>query len=187
MATGALDSNGIWQYGEDDSNTTFSALLNRLGSSTSTQVGLVKTSGRVLNTVTTTKLTEWSTTSTTYADVTGMSATITPKSSSNKVLVTMSFIQGISGASNSCTFKMRRNSTDIGVTAQGHSTISYIATASGGGFVTLQYLDSPATTSATTYKLQGRVDGAGLTGYVGRYPASSGLSISSIVLKEIAA
>ena len=39
MATGALDANGIWQYGEDDSETTFSALLNKLGSSTSTEVG----------------------------------------------------------------------------------------------------------------------------------------------------
>lgn len=42
MATGANDANGIWQYGEDDSNTTFSALLNRLGASTSTAIGLIK-------------------------------------------------------------------------------------------------------------------------------------------------
>lgn len=38
MATGSLDSNGIWQYGEDDSNATFSALLNRLSTSTSDTV-----------------------------------------------------------------------------------------------------------------------------------------------------
>lgn len=38
MATGALDSNGIWQYGEDDSETTFSLLLNKLGGSTSAQI-----------------------------------------------------------------------------------------------------------------------------------------------------
>lgn len=40
MATGANDAQGIWQYGEDDSNATFSALLNRLGTSTSTQFGV---------------------------------------------------------------------------------------------------------------------------------------------------
>lgn len=40
MATGANDAQGIWQYGEDDSNATFSALMNRLGSSTSTQFGV---------------------------------------------------------------------------------------------------------------------------------------------------
>lgn len=39
MATGALDANGIWQYGEDDSETTFSVLLNKLGGSTSTVIG----------------------------------------------------------------------------------------------------------------------------------------------------
>lgn len=38
MATGALDANGIWQYGEDDSETTFSGLLNKLASSTSDTV-----------------------------------------------------------------------------------------------------------------------------------------------------
>jgi hypothetical protein len=36
MATGANDANGVWQYGEDDSNPTFSELLNRLASSVST-------------------------------------------------------------------------------------------------------------------------------------------------------
>lgn len=42
MATGALDANGIWQYGEDDSEATFSALLNKLGSSVSTKFGANK-------------------------------------------------------------------------------------------------------------------------------------------------
>ncbi len=46
MATGALDANGIWQYGEDDSNTTFSALLNRLASSVSTALGLIKNNAK---------------------------------------------------------------------------------------------------------------------------------------------
>lgn len=37
MASGALDSNGIYQYGEDDVASLFSDLLNLLSSSTSTQ------------------------------------------------------------------------------------------------------------------------------------------------------
>lgn len=41
MASGFLD-NGIWQYGEDDSNATFSALLNRLASSTSDVVANIE-------------------------------------------------------------------------------------------------------------------------------------------------
>jgi hypothetical protein len=42
MATGALDANGIWQYGEDDSEATASALLNKLASSTSTTITRVE-------------------------------------------------------------------------------------------------------------------------------------------------
>jgi hypothetical protein len=43
MATGALDANGIWIYGEDDSEPTFSGLLNKLGDSTSDAVGTLST------------------------------------------------------------------------------------------------------------------------------------------------
>jgi len=43
MATGANDANGVWIYGEDDSNPTFSALLNRLGNSISTTLTSYKT------------------------------------------------------------------------------------------------------------------------------------------------
>lgn len=50
MATGSLDTNGIWKYGEDDSEATFSALLNKLASSTSTRVG-IKTAYRLSQTV----------------------------------------------------------------------------------------------------------------------------------------
>jgi hypothetical protein len=37
MATGSLDVNGVWIYGEDDSEATFSGLLNKLGDSVSDQ------------------------------------------------------------------------------------------------------------------------------------------------------
>lgn len=40
MATGAPGSNGVWQYGEDDSEATFSALLNKVASTTNTQIGV---------------------------------------------------------------------------------------------------------------------------------------------------
>ncbi len=43
MATGAPGTNGVWQYGEDDSETTFSALLNKAASTTDTQLGLDRT------------------------------------------------------------------------------------------------------------------------------------------------
>lgn len=40
MATGTPGTNGVWQYGEDDSEATFSALLNKAASTTDTQIGL---------------------------------------------------------------------------------------------------------------------------------------------------
>jgi hypothetical protein len=39
MATGAPGTNGVWQYGEDDSEATFSALLNKVASTTNTAIG----------------------------------------------------------------------------------------------------------------------------------------------------
>ncbi len=40
MATGAPGTNGVWQYGEDDSEATFSALLNKAAGTTDTAIGL---------------------------------------------------------------------------------------------------------------------------------------------------
>ncbi len=40
MATGAPGTNGVWQYGEDESEATFSALLNKTASTADTQIGL---------------------------------------------------------------------------------------------------------------------------------------------------
>jgi hypothetical protein len=40
MATGSPGANGVWQYGEDDSEPTFSQLLNKAASTTDTQIGL---------------------------------------------------------------------------------------------------------------------------------------------------
>lgn len=40
MATGAPGANGVWLYGEDDSEATFSTLLNKAGTTVNTQLGL---------------------------------------------------------------------------------------------------------------------------------------------------
>lgn len=40
MATGAPGTNGVWLYGEDDSEATFSQLLNKAGTTVNTQLGL---------------------------------------------------------------------------------------------------------------------------------------------------
>lgn len=42
MATGSNDSNGIYQYGEDDSASPFSTLLNKLASTVSSAIGSIR-------------------------------------------------------------------------------------------------------------------------------------------------
>lgn len=120
-------------------------------------------SGSVLQVIQTTKTDLFSTTSTSWTDWTGMSVTITPQSSSSKFLIMVT-----SGVSNTTTnsfqyVKLQRNGTDIalGDTA-GPATRCWIDAAlqNSAGFDIIQktlsgvFLDSPATTSALTYKLQ---------------------------------
>jgi len=111
---------------------------------------------------------------TTFTDVTGLSVSITPSSSSNKILVivTVNSSNQTEGYRNA--FRLVRNSTPIGGgTAVGsrQSAFSNIQYASGGhGQLShnTNFLDSPSTTSSTTYKVQMIVETSSLTGYVNR-------------------
>lgn len=193
MATGAPGTNGVWQYGEDDSEATFSALLNKAASTTDTQLGADRTRltalelpGRVVNTESVAKTTVFSTTSTTYVDVTGMSATITPKASTNKILVTVTFLQSNSTTTAANRFRILRGTTPIGETVTGGFSQPYASNVNGF-YVATMYLDAPASTSAQTYKLQMLVTAAS-TGYVGAYSLNTGQpSLSTITLQEIKA
>ncbi len=141
-------------------------------------------SGGVVQVVNATYGTLVSNSTTTYSD-TGLTATITPKFASSKILVLVSQ-NGI--AKNNDQFadlglKLLRNSSDIIVLAQAWG-YSATALAWQGDVITTCYLDSPATTSATTYKTQFRNnDGFGIV-YV-QYNGAS--STSTITLMEIAA
>lgn len=108
MATGALDANGIWQYGEDDSNTTFSALLNRLGTSIGSNM-----KGRILQVVQNTASAQVLNTSNTFVD-TGLSITITPKSASSKLIIFVNQ-SGVAkyGTGGSVWIKAQKNGTDF--------------------------------------------------------------------------
>jgi hypothetical protein len=109
--------------------------------------------GKVLQVVTATDNTPLSSSSTSYID-TGLSASITPSSSSNKVLVIVTTgVHGVDAATSQGMYlKLVRDSTDlIQQNSWGsHPTITYIY---GQGHC-FNYLDSPSSTSSTTYKLQ---------------------------------
>ena len=139
--------------------------------------------GKVLQVVSATTTTSVSSSSSTFVD-TNLTASITPSSASNKILVIIhqNGIKKNSGDnSNDITLKLVRGATDI-------SSISLFALYTGtsltivGSTLSTTYLDSPATTSSTTYKTQFKnADGAGTV------EVQDSGEMSTITLMEIAA
>jgi hypothetical protein len=114
-------------------------------------------SGKVLQVVQATYSTEVTNATGTYAD-TGLTATITPSSATSKVLVMVSQ-QGCSKTSgnsaNSIEIKLRRDTTDI-LQFVTFGILTDTALRVNGLNYSANYLDTPATTSAITYKTQFR-------------------------------
>jgi hypothetical protein len=156
------------------------------------------TAGTVLQVVSATTSTQVEVSTTAFTD-TGLTATITPSSASSKILVfvsqqthffrtavnargAMKLVRSISGGS----------STDINLyVGSGNRSAGGINAGAGNlgrneltAIVSINYLDSPATTSAITYKTQGRPETTADDGIIlFQYDAST----SQIVLMEIAA
>jgi len=149
--------------------------------------------GAVLQVQSTTLTTVFSSSSATFTDVTGLSVSITPSSASSRILIFASVSQATSTTSGSL-WQLVRNSTAIDI-----GTAGYTWPATGGYYTesgtnasnawsqpSANFLDSPATTSAVTYKVQGR----SLSGtfYINRRGAGTDLNLtSSITVMEIAA
>ena len=112
------------------------------------------TAGQVIQVVSATDSTERATTSATFNDITGMTVSITPSSASNKVFIIASGASGVDG-SGIAYYTILKDSTNLGDATDGMA-ISRGNSASSYPNVAMNYLDSPATTSATTYKLQFR-------------------------------
>ena len=118
--------------------------------------------GKILQVVQTTKTDIDSITGGTFQDL-GMSVSITPSSTTSKVLVFV--YASISSGNSSYDMKLRlmRGSTPVLLgdaagsrpRASTNMTFSWSSGSYGAGNAAINYLDSPATTSATTYKLQG--------------------------------
>ena len=111
---------------------------------------------RVLQVVSTTKTDTFSTASTTLTDITGLSASITPSATSSLVLVFFSVNIDTPQTSG---IAIIRGSTKIGAGATAGSrttstTFTITGLANRPNAQSSLFLDTPATTSATTYKLQ---------------------------------
>jgi hypothetical protein len=149
--------------------------------------------GKVLQVVTSFKSDTASTSSTSYVD-TGVTVNITPSSASNKVLILTDAKFGHS-TGNLRFIALFKNGSIIstGDTSGARPKTGIVLTDGNGNekieaFCTT-FLDSPATTSATTYKVQGFVQSGQLT--VNGNGANSNntfvmTSISTITVMEIA-
>ena len=151
--------------------------------------------GKILQVMQATSDNQVSTTSTSYVD-TPLSQAITPTSTSSKILIRFKISCSTNNATNLISFQIVRGSTAVGNGDEGSQR--YCHSAFRGQFndphphatITGEFLDSPSTTSATTYKIQFVVDGN--TGFINRdntngnntnYPSP----LSTLTLMEVAA
>lgn len=116
-------------------------------------------SGSVLQVISTTKTDTFSTTSTSFVDITGLSVNITPSSTSSRILVLAFLTTSGSSASQQAFVRLLRDSTAVLVGDSAGSRIR--ATTAGRNSdnadsrnQSFTFVDSPSTTSSTTYKVQ---------------------------------
>jgi hypothetical protein len=149
------------------------SLSNGTAASDATAFGQIK----IIQTVTATHSSDVSTDGGSGYIDSGITATITPSSSSNKIRILVCGNWAISAGNAIFTVRLVRGSTTV-------KTLNYAGGSSGAaqGTFTLMYDDSPATTSATTYKIQFNNAGGGGLSYI--YDSTSGPS--QILLEEIA-
>ena len=146
--------------------------------------------GKILQVVSSTDQGQTAIASTTFTD-TGLTASITPSSSNSKILILITQHYYFERSANEASFAARimRGSTEIysPYTSQffTNRTQSVGSTYQGPtALVTFTYLDSPATTSSTTYKTQAKVPTTANGGQViTEWEAATG----SIILMEVGA
>ena len=99
--------------------------------------------------------------STSYSDITDLSVTITPTSTSSKILLVWNVVTGQDNNTGHCYLVVARDSNDdifIADTASPRTSASNVGNMPYGNsamqILSNSFLDSPSTTSATTYKMR---------------------------------
>jgi hypothetical protein len=162
--------------------TTGQVLKKTSGTDMDFEWGTVSSTPRIGQVIQATTTTTTTTSSTSYVDATNMTATITPTLSTSKVLVTMNFDVNFDGAPSSVEttyYQIVRGSTAVYEPGYQIAYSAAISSLSWSNRITLVYLDSPATTSATTYKLQFKKGSQ--TSSTINYPAGA----ASVILQEV--
>ena len=131
--------------------------------------------GKILQVVQTTKTDTTSTTSSSWSDISGMSLSITPASSSNKVFIETRF-KAVSSDVMYVSLTTGDGTPVIQATGSGYTEMPSLMIYAGGNssgeswyngaFDTVCKLHEPNTTNAVTYKLRWRINSG--TGYLNR-------------------
>jgi hypothetical protein len=164
---------------------------------TAAQMNDLRGAFRVLQVVSTAKTDTFTTTSTSFTDVTGLSVTITPSSATSKIFVLVMLTgQGLSGTA-SLQGRLMRDSTAIAIgDAAGSRARVSVGNSDAGSSSNIaspiMFLDSPATTASTTYKIQVLCNQTPNTVFVNRSSNDTdsvqfGRGISTITVMEISA
>jgi|TARA_R100000479_G_scaffold20373_1_gene7671 hypothetical protein len=131
---------------------------------------------------------DFSTTSTSFTDVTGLSVSITPSSTSSKVMVEFHIGTHDMTSAGDFAYQIVRGSTAIGLgNGDGGTacTVGGTITQDRGEGISMKFLDNPATSSSTTYKIQVRTPSGNQFFINTRDGNSNYHTISTITVTEI--
>ena len=182
VIAGDASGTGTFTISAPNGNTNRTLVLPDEAGTVLTSAGVpvsAMPAGSVLQVVHSVITSTFSTTSTSFVD-SGLTATITPTSSTSKIfaLLSISFqSHGSAGPNGAANFNLVRDSTELQIWRQ--RTYSYNGAGVYLAVPNSVYMDSPATTSATTYKIQ-MLSNAATAGI------NSELGSSCITLFEIA-
>jgi hypothetical protein len=158
-------------------------------------VGAEPPAGIGSNVVQTVKTDTFTTTSATPVDITGFTLSFTPTTATSKVLIIATLQGGNSTVDRGAAFQLVRNSTVLGLgDAAGTRIRATAGTVAGSVFGPYQdvivWLDSPATSSAITYKVQLRRTASGTATFNREGEDADGFAIrtsSTLTAIEVAA
>jgi hypothetical protein len=176
------DINGIPYVESGDLVSAYPTVSQDLAQEVSDQLALKldSTDQKIKQVIIGTHSTQVSSTSASFAD-TGLTASITPSAATSQVLVIVSQAVSLTTSNNGAmSIKIVRGVTDVQtfLYAQYGNVAASVSWANYNSHI---YLDSPATTSATTYKTQFAMPTAvSTTGYVQRASATSTMLLLEI-------
>jgi hypothetical protein len=178
-----------WQNSDGTSIATTDASGNISFAGDATFTGDVTgfSAGKILQVVATNKNDVFTSTSGSFADITGLSVTITPTSATSKILVLSNVSTFGTPNTSGVGVRLLRDSTTISAGSTATAASDYGPNIlNSTNSVSIVYLDSPATTSATVYKWQ-IIGVSGQTVGVNRDTSSTYKTASNILVMEVSA